>query len=174
MKTLSLIRIPKAQLIPGGTMREFALTQILHGHHPKEAGDSMEYLADLTKQMPTFDDLKDMVVAGVYFENIILGIELTGSGAQLDVPVIIPGSTYTDENGDLQTRIWVQWVKAQSGLRAIKKVDENLYVIKAVVNNKMMNSDQLVAVHAQLGVNVIEFSVLKYRAASEDWEEFEL
>ena len=174
MKTLSLIRIPKTELVPGEALREFALTQVLFGIIPIDAGDNMEYRADLVREQPKFSELTAIVAGGGYFKNILLGIELTGPGTQLAVPAIIPGATYTDENDQPQTRTWAQWVKAQTGVRAIKKVDEALFVIKAVVGGQMMNSDQLAAAHAQLGVNVIEWSVVKFRAASEDWEEFEL
>ncbi len=179
MKTLSLIRIPKDQLLPGGAYREFAETQVLFGHIPKEAGANMEYLADLKNQVPTFDDLKDMVQAGVYFENIPLGIELTAAGAQRNVPDVIPGATYIDpdslpDNPIILNRTWAQWVRTQVGMTAYKKVDENLYIIKAFVNSQMMNSDMLKVAHVQLGVNVIEWSVHQFRVRSEEWEEFEL
>jgi hypothetical protein len=159
-------------------MREFAQTQVLFGVTPIDAGDNMEYIADLGRQQPEFSELEAIVGGGGYFENILLGIELTATGAQRDVPGAIPGSTYRDdtdpENPVTVNRTWAQWVRAQPGLRSIKKVDENLYLIKAIVNREMMNSTQLAAAHAQSGVNVIEWSVVKFRAASEEWEEFEL
>ena len=159
-------------------MREFAETQVLFGFQPENAGDSMDYLADLSMDQPTFDELKDMVGAGVYFENILLGIELTAAGAQRDVPDVIPRATYIDEtdpeNPVVVTRTWAEWVRVQGNKMAYKKVDENLYIIKATAGGEMMNSIQLAAAHAQAGVNVIEWSVVQFRIRSEEWEEFEL
>ena len=170
-KTLSLIRIPLSDSLVGGTYHSFVINEIIKDY---AKGDSVEIYKDLSKIQPKFEDLQSLVAAGGYFENILLGIELTAAGAQRDVPASIPGSTYTDENEQPQTRTWAQWVRSQPGLRAIKKVDENLYVIKAIVDKEMMNSDQLTAAHAQAGINILEWSIVKFRAASEDWEEFEL
>ncbi|HDY66597.1 MAG TPA: hypothetical protein ENH85_02270 [Candidatus Scalindua sp.] len=178
MKTLSLIRIPKSELILSGTMRDFCITQLLHGIKPMDAGDNMEYIADLARDQPTFEELESIVTGGGYFENILLGIELTGPGAQQAVPGVFPRATYQDEtdpeNPVTVKRTWVQWIKLQAGMTAYKKTDESLYIIKAFTDGQMMNSTQLQAAHIQLGVNVIEWSVHQFRVRSEEWEVFEL
>ena len=173
-KISSEIKAPVGLGDVGEALHSFVFGQVIRGFKlGYENGDVILYGMDATNQ-PTFSELAAVVSNGGSFEGIKLGLEFTGVGAQADVPVIVPGATYTDENEVVQTRTWAEWVRSQPNVIAKKKIGEALYIIKAAYNGALLNSEQLYAAHIQIGVQVLEWAEMKLRNADETWEDFEL
>jgi len=168
MKTLSKITIPIDQALT--TYRDFVVDEIIKDY---AKGDNVEIIKDMSKVQPTFSDLIALVLAGCKFENIVLAIEFaSGGAANQDVPAILPGSVQVDEDGVEQPRTWIEWFKVNTSSRII--TNGTVYVAKASFNGKLLNSDELAAVHAQSGVRVIEWDDAVSRFQDESYSEYEL
>ncbi|KKL75518.1 hypothetical protein LCGC14_2054090 [marine sediment metagenome] len=174
MKTISKIRVPKADVLPGGAFRELAITSIIMGHGSFEVGDNVEFRADMSKVQPTFVDLVALVQSGGYFENIKLGIEFTNVTAALqNVPSIVQGYQLPDPDneGQMLTHTWITWLRQYGGGKVLKEITGTKYVIKANRGEQLLNSDELKVIHAMIGIQVIEWSAVKacYND-SDNWE----
>jgi len=158
----------------GGTLYDLSYNAFLRGNERSYENGILTLNGLDPNAQPSFAEMQAVVSNGGYFEGIKLGLELTGAGAQLDVPAIIPGATYSDDEGVEQTRTWAQWVAVQPNVRALKKIGESLFTIKAVWQGTLLNSNELVPAHQQTGIAVLEWSEVQARNQSEEWEEFDL
>jgi len=168
-KELSKIVVPAAAAKTGGALQSFVWDAIVQGNKVRFAGGNVILIGDSLENQPDFEEVRTIVTQGGSFEGIKLGLEFTIGGAGLTVPAVVPGSTYTDDNGETQTRTWLQWAQSQANLEIYKKAGEQLYIIKGQYNGKLLNSAALAAAHVQNGVNVIEWSVFTFRLGSGDW-----
>ena len=158
----------------GGTLYDLTYNVFLRGHERSYENGILTLNGLDPNIQPSFAEMQTVVSNGGYFEGIKLGLEFTAAGAGRTVPAIVPGATYTDEEGATQTRTWAEWIRSQSNITVKKKVDENLYIIKAMYNGTLLNSDELVPAHGQTGVTVLEWAEVQARNASEDWELYEI
>jgi len=167
MKVHGLVKIPSEAARAGGVLQDFVWNRIVSGERVLfENGEVVVKGMDSSVQ-PTFEDLVTVVANGGYFEGVKLAIRFDNlAAAQQDVPASVRGATEIVD-GQEQPRNWVQWF--QSGnMDAI--TDGTSYVIKAVYLGKLLNSNELTAIHTQPGVTVIEFADAVELFQSEDWE----
>lgn len=157
-----------------GTLYDLTYNAFLRGHERSYENGILTLNGLDPNVQPSFAEMQTVVSNGGYFEGIKLGLELTGSGTQLTVPSAVRGSTYTDEEGEEQTRTWAEWVRSQPNVKALKKIGESLFIIKAVYNGILLNSDELTPSHQQTGVAVLEWADVQARYSSEEWEEFDI
>jgi len=172
-KIVSTIVIPVAEAKTGGSLQGFVWDRFVEGEKIVRDGDTVKIYSTNANYQPTFADLAAIVSAGGSFEGIKLAIRFTNvAAAQQDVPSVVRGSTYMDENEVEQTRNWVQWFRANSTVEVI--TDGDSYVAKAVFNGKLLNSTELAAAHAQAGVNIIEWADAVALFQNEGWTKYEL
>ena len=175
MKTISRIRVPRAEVLPGGLYRELAITSTILNHESFDVGgDYVEFRADLTKAQPTFAELVALVQAGGYFENIKLGIEFTDVvAAQQNVPVGVEGHEYPDPNneGQMLPHTWITWLRRYSGGTVLEETAGTRYIVKAIQGDRVLNSNELKLIQPMTGIQVLEWSVVmaRYRD-SDNWE----
>ena len=171
--TLAEIKIPIQHALSGGKYNSFILDSIVQGYVPKSNDTHVIMQANLQQKQPTFEQLVDFVQDGVTWKNIILGIEIDSvAAAQQDVPEIIPGATYTEEEETI-TRSFIDWIKSFPTLQEIKRVDGKYYT-KAAYGGNLLNSEQLRAIHVLPGISIIEWAVYAEKWADETGEIIEL
>lgn len=167
-KIISTITIPSAAAKTGGALQGFVWDQFVDGHKIlREDGEVKIYGLDANVQ-PTFSDLQTIVSSGGSFDGIKVAIRFTNEAAiQQNVPSVVRGATYLDENEVEQTRTWEQWFKSNASVRVI--TNGTAYIVKAVYNHQLLNSEELAAIHQQTGVRVIEWTDAVALYQDENW-----
>jgi hypothetical protein len=173
MKIHSKVIVPLVAAKTGGALKDFVWDRIVSGE--RITFENGEVVVNSTNQsvQPTFTELQAIVIAGGSFEGIRLGIEFaTGADAAQDVPAVVRGSTYIDENEVEQTRNWLEWFAVNTSTQVI--TNGTLYVAKAAFNGGLLNSEELTAIHAQTGVQVLEWADAIARFQDENYTVYEL
>lgn len=173
-KIFGKINIPVNAASDGGALQGFIWNRIIRGEKIDFSSDVVTVYGTDSNVQPTFAELIAIVQAGGYFEGIKLALEFANvAAAQQNVPVSVRGATYLDEEGVEQTRTWIEWFRVNSTVQVI--TNGTIYVAKAVFNSQLLNSDELTVIHAQIGIQVIEWDVVKARYQdSDNWETIEI
>jgi len=172
-KVYSTIEIPVAAAITGGALQGFVWDNIVRGHKVSFGSDVVTLSGLDASVQPTFAELEAIVTNGGRFEGIKLAIRFAnGAAAGQDVPAAVRGATYIDDNNVEQQRSWIDWFRANSTVQIITNGTE--YAAKAVFNGSLLTSEELTAIHAQTGVEVLEWAAAVALYADELWTDYEL
>ena len=174
MKVQSIIRIPEAEAKTGGTLKDFVWDRMMEGDFVSYENDQVILKGVDASIQSDFANLVAVVVAGGYFEGIVLAFTLTAEATSTLVPALVPGATYTDEEGIEQQRTFVQWAQANAGLQVIQHTSGTPFIVKGKWGSKLLDSDALTAINGVVGAQVIEWAEAVAAYQSEDYTIFEL
>lgn len=162
MKVQGRVTIPATEAKTGGSLKDFVWDRIVEGNVVKFEGDNVELLGTDAAIQPTFAELRAIVTAGGKFEGIKLGIEINNSSANTQVPVGLPGRTYTDEEGTEKVRTWIKYIDEYLQMERYNEGTRSLFKA-GKLGSRLMNSDELAIIHSRTYANVIEWSEFAQR-----------
>lgn len=154
---LTKITIPFDVCKAGGSSENlfnFVYNWILAGYKQEREGTDVVLRAVIPKLQPEFEDLVAIVTGGGSFEGVKCGIRINQAQFNADVPAGVPNATYQDEEETTVQRTWTQWAKA-GNIDYTLKQDNTDAIMKAVWNGKLLDSDDLKAIHNSTGVTVL-------------------
>jgi len=171
----STVKIPVPLADNGQPLQGFVWGQYIRGAKVEFGSEIVTLKGYDPKNQPAFEDLVAIVQGGGYFDNIKLAIEFaTAAVAQTAVPLGVRNSTYVNESEVTVTRSWLEWLQVNTSNEVIQHTSGKPYVIKSSFNGAFLNSEELVLIHNQPGLKVIEWADAYARFNSEDYKVFEL